>query len=145
MATTTIIPKKLTGDALELAAGRMRRQVHEAFCPLRGKLNLTWTHYRTALPWHSEDEPAALADPKRWTQKALAEVFGVQRSTVAMWRLFEETKDGVRIVNVDNTHAPDARTKVPANEKKVIADRVTGGETNLRRDSPEANVKLIRV
>jgi ParB-like chromosome segregation protein Spo0J len=66
-------------------------------------------------------------DPKKRTQSAVAVELGVAQSTVSSWF----AKSGTNI-NSDNTSAPDARVKVAATHKPIIADRVASGESSAQ-------------
>lgn len=64
---------------------------------------------------------AASLRAEGWTQESIADVLGVDRSTVTRW-------DGGTNVNNHIGSAPDCRVKVPGSEYQRIADRVAGGE-----------------
>lgn len=61
------------------------------------------------------------SDPKKWTQKAVADVLGVAHQTVSLW-FGTNSSAGI-------TSKPDARTKVPPQRKPEIASRVESGES----------------
>ena len=62
---------------------------------------------------------------KHWTQKRLSEVFGISRTAVSHW--FNRDRSNDTSVNASNV--PDARVKVNPKHKPVIAERVSGGES----------------
>jgi len=61
------------------------------------------------------------SDPKKWTQKAVADVLGVAQQTVADWFT---TNTGA-----GNGCTIDARVKLTPDEKQAAVDRVLAGET----------------
>jgi len=81
-------------------------------------------------------------DPKKWTQKRIAAALGVAQPTVAAWQL-----DGMRNIKPDNAHTPDARVKVPKDEKAKIAARVSDGEeqTQVAADYGVAQSTVSRI
>jgi len=75
-------------------------------------------------------------DAKRWTQKRLAGVFGVARSTVEYWFAKTDRSNDKTVITSkdsdtepDDAPAPDARVKLSPKDKPIIAARVAAGET----------------
>jgi len=64
------------------------------------------------------------ADPKKWTQKAVGTLLGVDRSTVTKW-----FSSNVNDHNSTKTPTPDARVKLNAAAKEAVAVRVEAGES----------------
>ena len=56
-------------------------------------------------------------DPKKYTQKVIAGMLGVDRSTIARWL-------DMHNVQTHNVHKPDARVVVPKTERPKIARQV---------------------
>ena len=65
---------------------------------------------------------ARVTIPKNGTQKRVAMLLGVERSTVAKWW-------GGTVVNSHNSSAPDAKVKVDRNQYAIIYKRLQSGET----------------
>ena len=64
------------------------------------------------------------ADPKKWTQKAVGALLGVDQTTVSKW--FSSNMNGH---NTTKTPTPDARVKLNTPAKVEIAARVEAGES----------------
>jgi len=69
-------------------------------------------------------------DAKKWTQTKVAGALGVARQTVAVWL----AEKGMRNASIGITHtpAPDAKVKVPAEQKPRIVERINSGETQAQ-------------
>ena len=64
------------------------------------------------------------ADPKKWTQKAVGALLGVDQTTVSKW--FISNMNGH---NTNKTPTPDARVKLNTPAKLEVAARVEAGES----------------
>ena len=64
------------------------------------------------------------ADPKKWTQKAVAALLGVTQKTVSVW-----FTSNIPEYNASKTPTPDARVKLNSAAKEAIAVRVESGES----------------
>jgi len=132
--------------------------------------SVTWTRLkRHSMPrakrrvskWHSNGK----SDSKRWTQKAVAELLGVDQSTVARWfssniQEHKGTKPDARVklkavsellgvaqptvaawfditnISADKGNTPDARVKLSTENYGCLQLGTTSGNT------PDARVKL---
>lgn len=65
-------------------------------------------------------------DPKRWTQKALARMFGVGRQTVSDWFTSNAGSGNA------SKPVPDARVSVPRERRAEVRERVEAGESQAQ-------------
>lgn len=64
------------------------------------------------------------ADPKKWTQKAVGALLGVDQTSVSRW-----FSTNMQEHNAGKTPTPDARVKLNAAAKEAVAVRVEAGES----------------
>lgn len=69
-------------------------------------------------------------DAKKWTQRAVAEVLGIDQSTVSIWNT--KTTTNMKCHNGSKRTSPDARVKVKAAAKPLVAKRIASGETQAQ-------------
>ena len=73
------------------------------------------------------------ADPKKWTQERLAQVFGVSQRAVAYWEAEWTTMHNRSASNVQQApQKPDSRVKLSTEAKAQAGARVKAGETQAQ-------------
>ncbi len=81
------------------------------------KRELRMEQIRYAKEWREKDATF-------WTQKKIAETFGVSQPLVAEWFISNISPD-----SSNNSNRPDAKVKVNTEDREQIAERVESGET----------------